>query len=56
MCPIPQTYSLEYPLDMFFTNSIPIIPSLTDLIKTLITIPIPHSDLALNSTLSNSIS
>ena len=47
-------------LDMFFTDSIPIIPSFADPIKApitfLITIPIPHSNLALNSTLSNSIS
>ena len=60
MCPIPQTYSPEYPLDMFFTDSIPIIPSFTDpikfLIPLLITIPFPHLDLALNLTLSNSIS
>ena len=60
MCPIPQTDSPEYPLDMFFTDSIPIIPAFTDLIKApitfLITIPIPHSDLTLNSTLSDSIS
>ena len=48
------------PLRYFFTDSIPIIPSFTDLIKSLITflitIPFPHSDLALNSTLSDSIS
>ena len=60
MCPILQTDSPEYPLDMFFTDSIPIIPSFTDPIKApitfLITIPIPHSNLALNLTLSNSIS
>ena len=60
MCPILQTYSPEYPLDMFFTDSIPIIPSFTDPIKSpitfLITIPFPHSDLALNLTLSDSIS
>ena len=60
MCPIPQTDSPKYPLDMFFTDSIPIIPSFTDPIKAPITfpitIPIPHSDLALNLTLSDSIS
>ena len=60
MCPIMQTESPEYPLDMFFTDSVPIIPSFTDPIKApitfLITIHIPHADLALNSTLSNSIS
>ena len=60
MCPILQTYSPENPLDMFFTDSIPIIPSFTDLIKfsipLLFTIPFPHLDLALNLTLPNSIS
>ena len=60
MCPIPQTDSPEYPLDMFFTDSVPIIPSFTDPIKALITflitISIPHSNLASNLTLSNSIS
>ena len=60
MCPILQTYSPENPLDMFFTDSVPIIPSFTDLIKSLITFPItipfPHSDPALNLTLSDSIS
>ena len=60
MCPIPQTYSPENPLDMFFTDSVPIIPSFTDPIKSLITFPItisfPHSDLTLNLTLSDSIS
>ena len=60
MCAIPQTYSPENPLDMFFTDSVPIIPSFTDPIKPPITFPItisfPHLDLALNSTLSDSIS
>ena len=60
MCPIPQTDSPEYPFNMFFTDSIPIIPSFTDPIKAPITfpitIPIPQSDLALNLTLSDSIS
>ena len=59
MCPIPQTYSPKYPLDMFFTDSVPIIPSFTDSIKfpipLLITIPFHHLDLTLNLTLSNSI-
>ena len=58
MCPIPQTYSPEYPLDMFFTDSIPIPSSFTDLIKflisLLITIPFSYLDLTLNLTLSDS--
>ena len=51
-------YSPEYPLDMFFTDSIPIISSFTDPIKfpilLPITIPFPYLDLTLNLTLSNS--
>ena len=58
MCPIPQTYSPEYPLDMFFTDFIPITSSFTNLIKFLIslriTISFPYLDLALNLTLSDS--
>ena len=49
MCPIPQTDSPEYPLDMFFTDFVPIIPSFTDPIKALITFPITISTPILTS-------
>ena len=55
MCPIPETYSPENSLDMFFTGSVPIISSFTDPIKSP-TIPFPHSNFTLILTLSDSIS